>query len=84
MERRKPVSTLEKTIDLLNDLPEKQIEMIYNFVQFLNSQQIIERPLGTESLDDIFGEIVGVIPDTGKTLEEYREERLRERYEAAN
>lgn len=77
------MSTLEKTIDLLNDLPEKQIEMIYNFVQFLNSQQIIVRPLGTESLDDIFGEIVGVIPDTGKTLEEYREERLRERYEAA-
>lgn len=84
MERRKPVSTLEKTIDLLNDLPENQIEMIYNFVQFLNSQQIMERPLGTESLDDILGEIVGVIPDTGKTLEEYREERLRERYEAAN
>lgn len=78
------MSTLEKTIDLLNDLPENQIEMIYNFVQFLNSQQIMERPLGTESLDDILGEIVGVIPDTGKTLEEYREERLRERYEAAN
>lgn len=71
MERRKPVSTLEKTIDLLNVLPENQIEMIYNFVQFLNSQQIMERPLGTESLDDIFSEIVGVIPDTGKTLEEY-------------
>lgn len=78
------MSTLEKTIDLLNALPENQIEMIYNFVRFLNSQQIMERPLGTESLDDIFSEIVGVIPDTGKTLEEYREERLRERYEAAN
>lgn len=84
MERRKPVSTLEKTIDLLNVLPENQIEMIYNFVRFLNSQQIMERPLGTESLDDIFSEIVGVIPDTGKTLEEYRGERIREKYEAAN
>lgn len=78
------MSTLEKTIDLLNVLPENQIEMIYNFVQFLNSQQIMERPLGTESLDDIFSEIVGVIPDTGKTLEEYRGERIREKYEAAN
>ena len=58
MKGRKPVSTLEKTIDLLNDLPENQIEMIYNFTQFINSQQIMERPLGTESLDDIFGEIV--------------------------
>lgn len=84
MERRKPVSTLEKTIDLLNVLPENQIEMIYNFVRFLNSQQIMEGPLGTESLDDIFSEIVGVIPDTGKTLEEYRGERIREKYEAAN
>ena len=85
MERRKPVSTLEKTIDLLNALPENQIEVIYNFVRFLNSQQIVERPLGTESLDDIFSEIVGVIPDTGKTLEEYRgEKRIREKYEAAN
>lgn len=70
------MSTLEKTIDLLNVLPENQIEMIYNFVRFLNSQQIMERPLGTESLDDIFSKIVGVIPDTGKTLEEYREERI--------
>lgn len=78
------MSTLEKTIDLLNVLPENQIEMIYNFVRFLNSQQIVERPLGTESLDDIFSEIVGVIPDTGKTLEEYRGERIREKYEAAN
>lgn len=84
MERRKPVSTLEKTIDLLNVLPENQIEMIYNFVRFLNSQQIMEGPLGTESLDDIFSEIAGVIPDTGKTLEEYRGERIREKYEAAN
>lgn len=84
MERRKPVSTLEKTINLLNALSESQIEMIYNFVQFLNSQQMMERPLGTESLDDIFSEIVGVIPDTGKTLEEYREERIREKYEVAN
>lgn len=78
------MSTLEKTINLLNALPESQIEMIYNFVQFLNSQQIMEKPLGTESLDDIFSKIVGVIPDTGKTLEEYREERIRERYEVAH
>lgn len=78
------MSTLEKTINLLNVLPENQIEMIYSFVRFLSSQQEAEKPLDTESLDDIFSEIVGVIPDTGKTLEEYREERLRERYEAAN
>lgn len=78
------MSTLEKTIDLLNVLPENQIEMIYNFVQFLSSQQTVEKPLDMESLDDIFSKIAGVIPDTGKTLDEYREERIRERYEVAN
>ncbi len=78
------MSTLEKTINLLNTLPENQIETIYRFVQFLSSQQTVERPAGTELLDDIFGNIVGTVPDTGKSLEEYREERIRERYEAVN
>ena len=78
------MSTLEKTINLLNVLPESQIEMIYNFVQFLSSQQTVEKPSDTESLDEIFGNIVGAVPDTGKTLEEYRKERIKERYEAAN
>lgn len=73
------MSTLEKTINLLNDLPENQIETIYSFVQFLSSQQTKEMPGGEKTLDDILGNIVGVIPDTGKTLEEYREERMRER-----
>ena len=76
------MSTLEKTINLLNALPENQIETIY--VQFLSSHQTKEMPGSEKPLDDILGKIVGVIPDTGKTLEEYREERMRERYEAVN
>ena len=78
------MSTLEKTINLLNALPENQIETIYSFVQFLSSQQTKEMPGSEKPLDDILKNIVGVIPDTGKTLEEYREERMRERYEAVN
>ncbi len=78
------MSTLEKTIDLLNALPENEVEMIYSFVQYLNSRQKAERPSSGEPLDDIFRNIVGVIPDTGKTLEEYREERIRDKYEAAD
>lgn len=70
------MSTLEKTIDLLNDLPKNQIETIYHFVQFLSAQQKMEQSIPSESLDDIFENIVGVIPDSGKTLEEYREERI--------
>lgn len=75
------MSTLEKTIVLLNALPESQIETIYSFVQFLSSQQTTGKPADMESLDDIFGKIVGAVPDTGKTLEEYREERIKDRYE---
>jgi len=37
-----------------------------------------------EPPEDIFKNLAGVLPDTGKTLEEYREERLRERYETAS
>ena len=78
------MSTLEKTINLLNALPENQIEMIYSFVQFLSSKQTVEKTSDTESLDDIFGNIVGSVPDSGKTLEEYREERMREKYGIVN
>ncbi len=78
------MSTLEKTIDLLNALPENQIETIYSFVQFLSSQQAKRMPENTKTLDDILENIIGSIPDTGKTLEEYKDERIMERYETAN
>lgn len=78
------MSTLEKTIDLLHALPENQVEVIYSFVQFLSSQQEVKNPTAEESLDGIFKNIVGVLPDTGKTLEDYREEKIRERYETAD
>ncbi|RKI23054.1 hypothetical protein D7V82_17560 [bacterium 1xD8-6] len=75
------MSILEKTIVLLNDLPENEIEVIYSFVQFLTSKQTAEKIVDTESLEDILNKIVGAVPDTGKTLEEYRKERLKGRYE---
>lgn len=75
------MSTLEKTIDLLSALPENQIETIYGFVQFLSSQQTGARNVEMKSLDDIFEKIVGAVPDAGKTLEEYRVERIKDRYE---
>ena len=78
------MSTLEKTIDLLNKMPENEIETIYSFVQFLSSRQKREKSTDEISLDNIFQNIVGVISDSGKTLEEYREERMRERYEVAD
>lgn len=84
MERGIVMSTLEKTINLLNVLQENQIETIYSFVQFISLQPTAERAANEESLEDIFANIVGSVPDMGKSLEEYREERIRERYEVAN
>lgn len=79
------MSTLEKTIDLLNILPENQVETIYSFAQFLSMQyKRKEKAVGEESVDTILGNIVGSIPDTGKTAADYKAERIRERYGAAD
>lgn len=75
------MSTLEKTIYLLNRLPEKQVEIIYSFVQFLDAKQRVEESVNEEPIDEIIEKIVGAIPDTGKSLEEYRGERIKEKYE---
>ncbi len=73
------MSTIEKTIDILNALPENEVEMIYSFVQFLHSRQKAERPSGGEPLEDIFRNIVGVIPDTGKSFLRHNCHRLGEK-----
>jgi CRISPR/Cas system-associated endonuclease Cas3-HD len=84
MERRAKMSTLEKTIGILNKLTESQIEIIYNYAQFINSQQITIEQKKTETVDDVLESLVGILPDTGKTLEQYREERISDRYETAD
>lgn len=78
------MSTLEKTIDLLNMMPEDQIENIYSYVRFLHSQNNRAKERREESIDSILDSLVGVISDDGKTLEEYREERRKERYGLAD
>ena len=74
------MSTLEKTIDLLSHLSENQLENIYSYVRFLNSQGEKQQQKTSEPLEKVFGNIVGVLQDSGKTLEEYREERIKEQY----
>lgn len=75
------MSTLEKTIRLLNELPERQLEIIYSYVQFVSTQQLDNQGIENEEIDGILDNIVGVLPDEGKSLEDYRKERLTERYE---
>lgn len=78
------MSTLEKTINLLNELPERQIEIIYSYAQFVSSQQSEHKSMDDNELNDVLDSIVGVLPDSGKSLDDYREERMTERYEYAN
>jgi prephenate dehydratase len=78
------MSTLEKTIDILSVLPEKQIEIVYSYVQFIHSQQMDQEQSGSDSVNDILDSLAGALPDSGKTLEQYHEERIRERYEVAD
>ena len=74
------MSTLEKTIDLLSHLTENQLENIYSYVRFLNSLREEPQQKTSEPVEKIFGNIVGILQDSGKSLEEYREERIREQY----
>ena len=78
------MSTLEKTINLLNGLPERQLEIIYSYAQFVSSQQSNPKSIDDDELNNILENIVGVLPDTGKSLEDYRAERMAERYEFTN
>ena len=54
------MSTLEKTINLLNDLPENEVEIIYSYVRFISSQHE-ERKKATEPIEDIFNNKVEVL-----------------------
>ncbi len=69
------MSTLEKTINLLNTMPEYQLEHIYSYARFLYSHSKSKKEMPDESIDQILDSLVGVISDDGKTLEEYREIR---------
>lgn len=77
------MSTLEKTIDLLSTMSEQQLEIVYLYAQFLDSQKTDHRK-ADESVNDILSSIIGSVPDDGKSLDEYREERILEKYGIAN
>lgn len=75
------MSTLEKTINLLHTMPEHQLENIYSYARFLCSQSDSLNKMPDKTIDQILDSLVGVISDDGKSLEEYREERRKERFE---
>lgn len=76
------MTSLEKSIQLLNTLPDSEVEKVYSYIQFICSQNTNRKISDTEeNIEDILNNITGSVPDTGKTLEEYKLERMHERYE---
>jgi len=65
-------------------LTERQLEIIYSYAQFVSSQQSDCKSINDDELNDVLDNVVGFLPDTGKSLEDYRAERMAERYEFAN
>lgn len=76
------MSMLEKTIHLLSNLSESQLDIVYSLVQFLDSQK--ENIIKRETVEDILRDITGVLQDSGKNLTEYQTERIKERYEISD
>lgn len=73
------MSTLEKTIGLLNTMTEKQIEIIYTYAQFVEAQKKNHKK-SSESVEDILNNLIGSVPDNGMTLEDFRKERILDKY----
>ena len=73
------MSTLEKIIHLLSNFSERQLDIVYSLVQFLDSQK--ENVMKRETVEDILRDITGVLQDSGKNLTEYQTERIKDRYE---
>lgn len=74
------MSTLEKTISMLSALPETQIENIYSYVRYIYAQQSRYESPDSCYFNEILEKLTGILPDSGKTLEQYREERIEELY----
>lgn len=68
---------------LLEDLDEKDYDRAVSYIKFLIDSRKKEKIKNMASkepeadVETLVASLVGIIPDTGKSLEEYRNERLR-------
>ncbi len=79
------MSTLEKAIGLLHEMPERKLEAVYMYMCFVHSQEsAIEKPVQESSMEERqrgfqdFLSFAGTLPkdfDYKKELEEMREEK---------
>ena len=74
------VSKLDRTIQALGALSEPQLDMIYNYAQSCRTQNAITHRPVPKNVGEIIDSLTGILHDDGKSLEDYRMERLEERY----
>lgn len=72
---------------LLENLEKEDYDKAISYIEFLvSTRKKLQKEELTEEKEDIetiVTSLIGAIPDTGKTLEEYRNERLK-KYEIAD
>lgn len=79
-----PMQSIDLKINhLLGKLEEEDYDKVVSYIEYLvdaRRKAQIQKERETENKEDIesiVASLVGAIPDTGKTLEEYRNERLK-------
>ncbi len=82
------LSTAQNLNHLLQNLDKEDYDKAISYIEFLasrrkkeTSKQKVEK--NRTDIDSVIASLTGILPDTGKTLEEYREERLK-KYEYSN
>ena len=82
-------ATVLKINQLLNNLEEEDYDKAVSYIEFLvnsRKKEKIQREKNAENKVDVeavVASLVGAIPNTGKSLEEYRNERLK-KYEISD
>lgn len=75
---------------LLENLDAEDYDKAVSYIEFLASTRKREKMKvgavseGREDVGAIVRSLTGIIPDTGKSLEEYRSERLKNKYEISD
>ena len=74
------LSKLDKTFQVLSALSEPQLDRVYNYAQFISVQHPTTPKPVPKNVGEILDHLTGILSDDGKSLEDYRMERLEERY----
>ena len=82
------LSTAQNLNHLLQNLDKEDYDKAISYIEFLVSKRKKETARqkaekNRTDVDSVIASLTGILPDTGKTLEEYREERLK-KYEYSN